>query len=169
MAILSRFTIAANFWKGVVEQVLGLLHHVSKVQRPLMHIWRAGNNWNRRTSCVSIFIWERFGSLHDWWNVLFVFRGPNTTISEKVSCRHVRLTSWTLFQHMNPKMRFVCEILILLIVTVLAQVFARSLGRIVQNWILLLSLEKLKFGLAALQQLQHWTFLRRLVCQPNIF
>ena len=36
--ILSRFTIVANFWKGVVEQVLGLLHHVSKVQRPLMHI-----------------------------------------------------------------------------------------------------------------------------------
>ena len=27
--ILSRFTIAANFWKGVVEQVLGVLHHVS--------------------------------------------------------------------------------------------------------------------------------------------
>ena len=54
---------------------------------------------------------------------------------------------------MNPKMRFVCEILILLIVTVLAQaqVFARSLGWIVKNWILMLSLEKLKFGLVSLQ------------------
>ena len=63
---------------------------------------------------------------------------------------------WTLFQHINPKMHFVCEILILLIDTVLTQVFARSLCWIIQNWILMLSLKKLKFGLATKRGCVGW-------------
>ena len=92
MAILSRFTIAANFWKGVVEQVLGLLHHVSKVQRPLMHIYEEQETIEIAEHHVYVFLSES-GSEACMIDGMFVFRGPNTAISEKVSCRHVRLSS----------------------------------------------------------------------------
>ena len=162
--ILSWFTIAANFRKGVVEQDLGLLHHVSKDP---WCIWRAGSDWNRQTSCK--YFLSESGSEACMLDEMFVFDQIQLSWRKLA----VGTSGWLPEHYFNiwiPRcvlfVRFwFCSSLLCYV----AQVFARSLGRIVQNWILMLSLEKLKFGLAALQQLQHWTFLRRLVCQPNIF
>ena len=162
--ILSRFTIAANFWKGVVEQDLGLLHHVSKDP---WCIWRAGSDWNRQTSCK--YFLSESGSEACMLDEMFVFDQIQLSWRKLA----VGTSGWLPEHYFNiwiPR----CVLFVIFCYAhrdcdSTSTGFC-SLARLDSSELNFNALIRKTFWFGCIATLlQHWTFLRRLVCQPNIF